>query len=149
VVLLLVLLFIVVPLAELAVIIYVGSNIGYPETIALLLVVSIVGAWLVKRAGVGVLGRIREQWDRGVMPTTDLLDGALILIAGTMLLLPGFLTDIVALVLLLPLTRAGVRGVLRRHFVGKIAVRNYTVRRPTDRPEWRPPASPRDPYELS
>ena len=147
--LLLVVLFIVVPLAELAFIIWVGGNIGYPETIALLLVVSFVGAWLVKRAGVGVLGRIRQQWERGVVPTVELLDAALILVAGTMLLLPGFLTDIVALLLLIPLTRAGVRGFLRRHFVGKIAVRNYTVRRPTDGPEWRPPAAPRDPYELS
>jgi UPF0716 protein FxsA len=144
VVLLLVVLFIAVPLAELAVILWVGSHLGIPETIALLLVVSIVGAWLVKRAGVGVLGRIRTQWERGVMPTVELLDAALILVAGTMLLLPGFLTDIVALLLLVPLTRAGIRGFLRRHFAGRVAVRNYTIRRP----EWRPPASPSDPPEL-
>jgi len=148
VILLLVVLFILVPLAELAVIIWVGSSIGYPETIALLLLVSIVGAYLVKRAGVGVLGRIRQQWERGVMPAVELLDAALILVAGTMLLLPGFLTDVFALLLLVPLTRAGVRGFLRRHFVGKLAVRNYTVRPPTN-PEWRPPANPPDPYELS
>ncbi|MGH9025394.1 MAG: FxsA family protein [Acidimicrobiia bacterium] len=143
----LVLLFIVVPLAELAVILWVGSTIGIPETIAVLLVVSIVGAWLVKRAGVGVLGRIREQWARGVMPTVELIDAALILVAGTLLLLPGFLTDVVGLMLLVPVARAGVRGVLRRHFVGRVAVRNYTVRPPPGA-EWRPPASPSDPYEL-
>lgn len=139
--LLLVLLFIVVPLAELAVILWVGSHLGIPETIAILLIVSIVGAWLVKRAGVGVIGRIRDQWARGVMPTVELIDAGLILVAGTLLLLPGFLTDIVGLLLLLPIGRAGVRGVLRRHFVGKVAVRNYTVRRP--------PGGPTDPYELS
>jgi UPF0716 protein FxsA len=148
VIVLLVVLFIAVPLAELAVFVWVGSSIGYPETIAILLVVSLIGAFLVKRAGVGVLGRIRQQWAQGVMPTVELLDAALILVAGTMLLLPGFLTDIVALLLLIPFTRSGVRGLFRRHLVGKIAVRNYTVR-PPSAPEWRPPATPRDPYELS
>jgi UPF0716 protein FxsA len=149
VILLLVILLVAVPVAELATFVFVGSHIGYPETIAVMLVVSIVGVFLVKRAGVGVWGRIRDQWASGVMPTTDLLDAGLIVLAGTLLILPGFLSDIVGLLLLVPLTRSGVRGLLRRHFVGKIAIRNYTVRRPSAGPEWRPPAAPRDPYELS
>jgi len=119
-VVLLTLLFLVVPLAELAVIIRVGRQIGVGDTLLLLLVVSVVGAWLAKREGIGVLRRIQAQIQAGQVPGTELLDGFLVLAAGALLLTPGFLTDIVAIGLLLPPVRAGVRRVLRRRFARRI-----------------------------
>ena len=96
------LLFLVVPFVELFVLIQVGQAIGTLPTIALLVVVSLVGAWLVKREGLGVLRRAQDQVQRGVVPGTELVDGVLILFAGALMLTPGFLTDVLATFLLLP-----------------------------------------------
>ena len=106
--LLLVLVFIVGPIVELYVIIQVAQVIGGWETMALLIVESILGAWLMKRQGRGVLARIQTSLDDGRMPTKELVDGGLILFAGALMLTPGFITDILGFVLLVPPTaRAG------------------------------------------
>jgi UPF0716 protein FxsA len=115
--------FLVVPVAELAVIIAVGSEIGVFNTIGLLIVVSVVGAWLAKREGLGVLRRIQAQLDAGRMPGSELVDGFLVLFAGALLLTPGFLTDCLAIALLLPPVRAVVRKTLRRYFAARIVMR--------------------------
>ena len=109
-------LFVVFPLVELAVIIQVGQWLGVFETLALLLVLSIGGAWIVKHQGIGVLGRIRREVAAGEVPTASLIDGALIGVAGVLLLAPGFVTDAFGLLLLLPPVRALVRTGLRRRF---------------------------------
>jgi UPF0716 protein FxsA len=124
----LVALFIAVPLVEIAVIIKVGEWLGVVNTIALLLAISILGAWLVKRQGVGLVRRVQAELAAGRMPASALVDGALLLVAGTMLLLPGFVTDAVGLLLLLPPVRAGVRRWLRRRWSrgqGRWVVRRY------------------------
>jgi UPF0716 protein FxsA len=105
----LVLLFIVVPIAELAVILKVGQTIGVLNTIGALILVSVVGASLVKRVGLGVLRRARRQLDAGVLPGREVVDGIVVLMAGALLLTPGFLTDLFGLCLLLPPVRAGIR----------------------------------------
>ena len=115
--------FLVVPMAELAVIIAVGSEIGVLNTIGLLIAVSVVGAWLAKREGLGVLRRIQAQLNAGRMPGADLVDGFLVLFAGALLLTPGFLTDCLALGLLLPPVRAVVRRTMRRFFAARLALR--------------------------
>jgi UPF0716 protein FxsA len=120
------LLFLVIPIAELAVIIKVGSEIGVANTIVVLLVVSVVGAWLVKREGLGVLRRVQEQLARGVVPARELTDGFMIMLAGALMLTPGFLTDVVAILLLLPPVRAVIRGSLARRVRSRAAV--YEVR---------------------
>ena len=112
----LVLAFIIVPLLELAVIIQVGQGLGVLPTIGLLLVVSIVGAWLVKFQGLGVMNRIRRQLAAGQMPTDELVNGVLILVAGALMLTPGFITDAVGLSLLFPPSRAVVRRFLAQRF---------------------------------
>jgi UPF0716 protein FxsA len=104
--------FLVVPLLELAVIIQVGQAIGAAETILLLIVVSLAGGWLVKREGVGVLRRIQTAVSAGRVPGRELADGGLILFAGALLLTPGFLSDVLGIALLLPPVRAVVRPVL-------------------------------------
>jgi UPF0716 protein FxsA len=134
-VLLLVLLFIIVPIAELYVIIQVGQTIGVLETIGLLILVSVLGAWLAKREGLGVLRRVRQQLDAGRVPAVEVIDGFLVLLAGALLLTPGFLTDIVAIVLLIPPMRAGVRALLRRRLLGKVTL----IRGPGGPPPPRPP----------
>jgi UPF0716 protein FxsA len=147
VLLFLVALFIVIPVVEIAVIIQVGDWLGIVDTIGLLLLVSLVGAWLVKRQGLGVLRRIREQQQAGQVPAAAVFDGALILVAGALLLFPGFVTDALGLLLLLPPVRAGVRALLVRRFARRVqvvrSVRGETWSRP-DRP-WYPNSPPPEP----
>jgi UPF0716 protein FxsA len=115
--------FIVMPLIELYVFVQVGQSIGFLNAVGLLIIVSLVGAWLARREGLGVLQRIRQQLDAGVMPTDHLIDGGLILLGGVLLLLPGFVSDAMGLVVLFPPTRALLRNLVRRQF------RIVTVRR--------------------
>jgi UPF0716 protein FxsA len=109
---LLAVLFLVVPVVEIAVIIQVGHAIGAMETVVLLILVSLLGGWLVKREGVGVFRRITTAVQTGRVPGRELADGALILLAGALLLTPGFVSDILGILLLLPPVRAVVRPVL-------------------------------------
>lgn len=108
--------FIVVPIVELYVIIQVGSAIGALQTITLLIVIGVIGAWLVKREGRNALARIQQQLRVGQLPANEVIDGGLILFAGALMLTPGFITDLLAISLLFPPTRAVVRGILRRRF---------------------------------
>src|SRR5690606_18639405 len=117
---LLLVLFIAVPIAELYVIVQVAQGIGILNTLGLLLLVSIVGAWLVKREGIGVLRRAQLRLNEGSVPGRELVDGILILCAGALMLAPGFITDCTAILLLLPPIRAAVRGLLLRFFAKRV-----------------------------
>ncbi len=108
----LLLVFLVVPIVELAVIVQVGQSIGTLPTIGLLIVMSVVGAWLMKREGLGVLRRAQRQVRSGRVPTREVADGFLIVFGGALMLTPGFLSDLVGVALLLPPVRAVVRPVL-------------------------------------
>ena len=121
----LVLLFIAVPIAELAVIIQVGQAIGIWWTIGLLIADSLLGSWLMRHQGRASWRRFNEAVAAGRVPTREVLDGALVIFGGALLLTPGFLTDILGLVLLIPPTRAIVRAVLaRRLTVRMVAAAN-------------------------
>jgi UPF0716 protein FxsA len=120
VVVLLALAFFVVPLVELAVIITVGAEIGVLNTVGLLILSSIVGGWLMKREGLGVVRRIQGSVAAGRVPGAELVDAFLILFGGALMLAPGFLTDITGMALLLPPVRAVVRRVLRRRFATRV-----------------------------
>jgi UPF0716 protein FxsA len=112
---LLVAVFVVVPLVELYVIVQVGQAIGVLDTIGVMIVVSVVGAWLARHEGFWVLRRIRDQLEVGRVPTDELVDGALVLAAGLLLVTPGFVSDVVGVVALFPPTRAVLRrAALRR-----------------------------------
>lgn len=108
------LLFLVVPLAELYVIVKVAGAVGIPETIFLLVAVSVVGAWLAKWQGIGVLRRMQATVARGQVPSAEIVDGALVIFAAALMITPGFLSDCLAVLLLLPPTRALLRGVVLR-----------------------------------
>jgi UPF0716 protein FxsA len=118
IVLLFVLLFIVVPILELWLILQVGSMIGVMPTIALLLIDSLLGAWLVRSQGGAVWGRFRRAVDAGRIPADEVVDGFLVVLGGTLLIVPGFLSDLVGLCLVAPPTRRPLRrrvlGAVRR-----------------------------------
>jgi UPF0716 protein FxsA len=99
------LLFVGTPLVELYLLIQVGSQIGALPTIGLTLLTAVIGGVLVRLQGLSVLGRVRASLDRGDVPALEMLDGALLLIAGFLLLLPGFVTDAVGFLLLVPVVR--------------------------------------------
>src|SRR4051794_3243347 len=120
--LLLILLFIVVPIAELYVIIQVGQLIGVLPTLVLLLADALLGSWLLKHQGRGAWRRFNEALAARRFPGREVIDGALIIVGGTLLLTPGFLTDIVGVFLLVPPTRAVARRLLKRFTIGRFAV---------------------------
>lgn len=105
-------LLLVVPVAEIAVIIGVGKIIGGWPTIALLLVESALGAYLVKREGRAAWAALQRALTGGRMPAGELSDAALVLVGGTLLLAPGFLTDVVGFFFVLPFTRPLARRLL-------------------------------------
>lgn len=104
--------FIVVPIVEIYVLIQVGQVIGPWWTILLLVADSILGSWLIKRDGGRAWRALRSALDTGRMPAKELADGALILIGGTLMLSPGFVTDALGILLILPVTRPVFRRLL-------------------------------------
>src|SRR3954449_795404 len=117
---LLIVLFIVVPIVELFVIIQVGGAIGVLPTIALLIADSVLGSILMRSQGRAAWRRFNQAVTEGRMPHREVLDGVLVIFGGAFLLTPGFLTDVLGAILLLPPTRALVRGVLVRRFVPRM-----------------------------
>jgi len=105
-------LFIGVPLLEIYVLIQVGQVIGPWWTILLLVLDSILGTWLIKREGSRAWRALRQALETGRMPGQELADGALILVGGTLMLSPGFVTDALGILLILPLTRPAARRLL-------------------------------------
>lgn len=123
---LLLVLFIVVPLVELYVIIEVGRAIGVLPTIGLLFVDSVLGAMLLRSQGRAVWRRFNLALNEGRVPARETFDGAMVIVGGTLLLTPGFVTDLVGLLLLLPPTRAVIRrflsGIAKRRTLAGRAV---------------------------
>ena len=118
----------VVPVAEIAVIVAVGSVIGGWQTLALLLAESALGAYLVKREGRRSWQALKVALGTGQMPGRELSDAALVLIGGTLLLTPGFLTDIVGFFFILPFTRPITRRWLQRVVERRLVGRSGIVR---------------------
>jgi UPF0716 protein FxsA len=114
--------FIVVPLAELYVIFKVGEAIGVPLTILLLAVDSVVGSLLLKSQGRAVWRRFSETMAAGRVPHREVLDGVMVIFGGAFLITPGFITDVIGLLLLLPPTRALARRLLIRALGGRVAI---------------------------
>ena len=109
---LLVLLFVGVPLLEVYVLVQIGQEIGAWWTILLLVLASVVGTWLVRREGGRAWRALTTALQTGRMPHRELADGALILVGGTLMLTPGFVSDAVGVLLILPVTRPVTRRLL-------------------------------------
>ena len=114
--------FIVVPIVELFVIIQVGQVIGPWYTIAILIAVSVAGAWLVKREGRATWQRFRNATGSGRVPAVEVVDGALVLVGGTLLLTPGFLSDVLGLLMVFPPTRAVANRMIRSRVRGRFGL---------------------------
>ncbi len=94
-----------VPLIEIAVFIEIGGRIGLWSTLLLIVVTALVGAALLRQQGLATLSRARATLDRGELPVQELLDGVCLLVAGALLLTPGFVTDLAGTLLLVPVVR--------------------------------------------
>jgi UPF0716 protein FxsA len=127
---LLVVVFLIVPIAELYVIYQVGDAIGVLWTFLLLAADSILGSVLLRSQGRAVWRRFNQELERGSMPHREVVDGVLVIFGGAFLITPGFLTDIVGLLLLLPPTRSLVRPVVMRR-LGRRFVTTATRPRPS------------------
>jgi UPF0716 protein FxsA len=122
------LLFVVLPIAELYVIVQTSHAIGFLNTLGALILISVVGAWLAKREGLRTWNRFNEAVAAGKTPSREVADGVCLLLAGALMVAPGFLTDVVGLLLLFPPTRAGLRAVLVRRLTGSSRVITATYR---------------------
>jgi len=116
--------FIAVPLLEIFLIVQVGQVIGGWQTVGLLLAISVLGTWLVKREGRRAFHALRDALTTGRLPDRELLDAALVLVGGTLLLTPGFVTDVLGFLVVIPFTRpparALVAGLVRRRVLASM-----------------------------
>ena len=104
-----ILIFILVPVAELGVLLFSGQKIGVWPTLILLIVTGLLGSYLAKKQGINTIRKVQEQIQFGRVPGNEILDGLCVLFGGILLLSPGFLTDILGLILLLPFTRTLIK----------------------------------------
>jgi UPF0716 protein FxsA len=106
--------FILVPIIEIAIFLEVGGEIGLWNTLAVVVLTAIVGTWMLRAQGMRTLRRAQDSLARQVFPVSEVFDGVCLLVAGALLLTPGFLTDALGFVLFLPPVRAAIRGVIQR-----------------------------------
>src|SRR6478672_11147411 len=130
----LILVFIVVPIAELYVILKVGDAIGWLPTLALLVIDSLLGTWLLRSQGRAVWERFQTTMQAGRIPHREVFDGVLVIFGGAFLITPGFLTDIFGILLLAPPTRS-----LFRRFLIRRGGRMFGISVATGRPAAPPP----------
>lgn len=109
------LIFTLLPVAELAILIKVGAIIGTLNTVLLVIGTALSGAFLVRMEGVNVIYRFQQNLRDGVFPSEEIFDGALLLVAGAVLVTPGFMTDILGLLLVLPPSRTVIKELIRRY----------------------------------
>jgi len=108
------------PIIELAILVYLGTEIGALYTILIVIGTGLLGAFLARNQGLATLSRIRSSLEQGMVPSTELFNGALILVGGLLLLTPGLITDFVGFMLLIPPTRYIIGKWLRGRIMGKI-----------------------------
>ena len=124
---LLLVLLVVVPIIELYVFIQVSNAIGFLNALGIVILISIFGCWLVKRAGTKVWARFNEELVAQRTPTKEVADGVCLLIAGALLIVPGFVTDAIGLLLLLPPIRSVASKALVRRYTGRAGFRVITA----------------------
>lgn len=116
--------FISIPVLEIAVFITVGGRIGLWPTLAIIVLTAMIGAALVRHQGIAVIGRVQQSLDAGRFPVAEVFDGLCLLVAGALLLTPGFVTDAFGFLLLVPRVRAALRAWLGRYLLasGRVTV---------------------------
>jgi len=119
--------FVIIPVLELTVLMKVSNIIGILNTVMVILITGVWGAYLAKSQGFQVLKRITDNLEQGNLPTEELLDGAFVLVGGALLLTPGFLTDLSGLICLIPQTRYLIKTWLRRKLEQKLASGKFNI----------------------
>jgi UPF0716 protein FxsA len=114
--------FALISLVEMATFFWVQSWIGLGWALTLAIATALIGSFLVRRAGLSVMDRFRSRVNDGGLPTRELSDGATVLVSGAFLISPGFITDILGFLLLLPPIRGQIYKVLSRRFTGRVSV---------------------------
>jgi len=126
------------PLIEIAVFIHVGDAIGLWPTLLLIVVTALLGTWQLRAQGLATLSRARAQMERDVMPARELFDGVCLLFAGALLLVPGFVTDVIGALLFVPALRNALRLAIGRRIAASAETRVFVDgkevyrRRPND-----------------
>jgi len=120
----LLILFVIIPVTELYILIEVGERIGSLTTISIIIFTGILGAYLVKNQGFMILKKIQNDLNDGIMPGDSLIQGAIILTGGILLLTPGFVTDTVGFIFLIPVSRNVIKKYLLKWLKGKIEKSN-------------------------
>jgi UPF0716 protein FxsA len=115
-------LFLLVSLAEMAAFLWVGSQIGFGWALGIALATAVIGSILVRREGLSTMGRIKARMNAGQVPGRELSDGASILVAGAFLISPGFITDTLGFLLLIPAVRSWIHRVLSRRVSSRFNV---------------------------
>lgn len=112
---LILLLFIIVPIVEIAVLLKVGAAIGWLQTLLIVILTAVIGTWMLRQQGLATALAVRQRMQSGQMPANEILEGVLLLVGGALLLTPGFVTDIFGFCCLLPPTRRFlVRSLVKR-----------------------------------
>ena len=112
--------FIGIPIAEIALFIYVGERIGLPATLVVIVLTAVIGSSLVARQGAGALAQVQAAFVEARFPGKELAHGAMIVVAGAFLVTPGFLTDGLGFLLLVPPVREAARRLVTRRFSGRV-----------------------------
>jgi UPF0716 protein FxsA len=121
-------LFTVLPFIEIYLIIKTGQVIGPLPTVLLLLAISFAGAWLVRAQGFQTMRKIQSELASGRLPASQLMDGAVVLVGGTLLLTPGFFTDLLALFFLIPITRDMIKRLVGNWLQQRLARGTIVIR---------------------
>ena len=124
----LLIIFIILPILELAVLLRLDNAIGLFQTIILIFLTGIIGAWLVRQQGINILFRIKKEINNGNIPAKEMIDGVMLLIAGAVLITPGLITDTFGFLLLIPYTRNFIRKWIRNR-IEKYVNSGYIITR--------------------
>ncbi len=123
------LIFAVIPVIELALLIKIGSVIGTLNTIIIVILTAVVGAYMVKLEGIAVMYRIQENMQQGTFPAEELINGMMILMAGVLLLTPGFFTDVVGFLMVFPVSRSVIKRIAGRYIKKRMSSTDVQIRR--------------------
>jgi UPF0716 protein FxsA len=123
------LIFALIPVIELSLLIKIGSIIGTFNTIAIVILTAIIGAYLVKLEGLGIMYRIQQNMQEGIFPAEELINGMMILMAGALLLTPGFFTDVIGFLMVFPVSRRVIKRIARHYIEKKISSMDVRINR--------------------
>lgn len=123
------LIFAVIPVIELALLIKIGSVIGTLNTIIIVILTAVAGAYMVKLEGIAVMYRIQENMQQGTFPAEELINGMMILMAGVLLLTPGFFTDVVGFLMVFPVSRGVIKRIAGRYIKKRMSSTDVQIRR--------------------